>query len=396
MELAESFLQPYVTMARRRGWFLRSAFDLKTPLTLDDHGKQLEDEWNSWIELETRKRLVFFYFLHGTRQSISLFTNPLVSYAELGLPLPADRDIWLAPTAIAWKSAYLGRSQSRATSLADLLHDVDLLAEPQASFDPTIASEVALSAAWGLIWDYRQACSITKGQSTQWSSSDLLLSSRLTELNKLLECIAISAPSSPMIKVLLELLRMHLYVHLEEVHVFAGAEGHEEARRVYPQLQEWAKTAGARQAATHAAQVVAAARKMGQGCLRDFWAIAVYQAGLTLWSYGVLYNSAVVTADTGSGPSPPVRKRTENIAVLDGPHSSGVQRFIALNRGQGAIGSAAIGQADSRHVLLSDPDAIMGVLIELFKVNHRSQQSLPPLVSNLTSLMEGLQTAVTG
>ncbi|KAF1352590.1 hypothetical protein BDV97DRAFT_349879 [Delphinella strobiligena] len=396
MEMAESFLQPYVTMARRRGWFLRSAYDLETALTLDDHGKQLEDKWNAWIELETRKRLVFFYFLHGTRQSLSLLTNPLVSYAELGLPLPADRSLWLAPSAIAWKNAYLGRSQSRATSLADLLHDVDLLAESQTSFDPMIASEVVLSAAWGLIWDYRQTCSITKGQSTQWSSSDLLLSSRLAELNKLLECIAISAPSCPMIKMLLELLRMHLYVPLDEVHVFAGADGHEEARRVYPQLQEWAKTSGAREAAAHAAQVVAAARKMGQSCLRDFWAIAVYQAGLTLWSYGVIYNSTVVTAGTESGPSPSVRKRTESIAVLDGPHSSGVQRFIALNRGQGAIGGTAVEQANSHHVLLSDPGAVMGVLVELFKVNHRSQQSLPPLVSNLTSLMEGLQTAVTG
>lgn len=398
MELSESFLQPFMTMIRRRGWFLRSAYPSISP-SAEDEGSVLEDKWLAWIDQECRKRLVFFYYLHAIRQSISLFTNPLVSYAEMGLPLPAGRDLWLASSANQWKASYLSRADAcaRLPSLADLLHDVDLLADPHALFNIRLSSEILLGAAWVLIWDYRQVCSIMRGQHTQWSTSSLVLTSRLAELTKLLDCIRISAPTDPQTTLFLELLLMHVHVPLEEVHLLAGAEGHEEARRVYPQLQEWAKTSAAREAVSHAAQLVAAARKVGQGCLRDFWAIAVYQAALTLWSYGVISNAAA-TDNTSAigGPSPIAAKRKETVFVLDGDDRSGTQRFIALNRGQGAINGSMGDKAGQSTVPLSEPGAVMGLLIDLFRMNHKTLSSLPPLVSNLASLMEGLQAAVTG
>ena len=188
---------------------------------------------------------------------------------------------------------------------------------------------------------------------------------------------------------------MHLHVSLEEVHRFTGAEGHEEARRVYPILQEWAKTSDSRDAVSRAAQIVAAAKQIGAGYLRDFYAIVLYQAGLTLWSFGVLSNAAntVMSPDgtVKSGSPPGLQKRVGNVAVLDGTDSSAVQRFIAMNRGQSAITSRT-----GSYTLLSDPGSVMGVLIDIFETNHKAQHSLPPLVSNLTSLMEGLRTAVSG
>lgn len=191
---------------------------------------------------------------------------------------------------------------------------------------------------------------------------------------------------------------MHLYVSLEEVHLFAGAEGHDEARRVYPLLHDWAATPGAREAVSHAAQIVAAARRMNQGCLRDFFAIALYQAGLTLWSYGVISNAAVAATglDTTTGRSfLSSTRRDDSVALLDGPSSSAVQRFVALNKGQGAISGALNDLGVISTVLLSEPGAVMGVLMEIFRINHKMQQSLPPLVFNLTLLMEGLRTAIT-
>lgn len=366
----------------------------------DDQEKELEEKWEMWIEQESRKRLVFSYFIHATRQSISLFTNPLISYAELGLPLPCVKDLWLAPSAAQWRTTYLAiaSDSTRTPSLIDLLQDIDILAEPRALFDATQSSQILLGAAWGLIWDYRQLCSITRGHNTQWSNSHLLLSSRLAELTKLLDCIRISSPSAPAIILSVELLRMHLHVSLEEVHLFAGAEGHDEARRVYPLLHDWAATPGAREAVSHAAQIVAAARRMHQGCLRDFFAIALYQAGLTLWSYGVISNAAVAATglDTTTGRSfLSSTRRDDSVALLDGPSSSAVQRFVALNKGQGAISGALNDLGVISTVLLSEPGAVMGVLMEIFRINHKMQQSLPPLVFNLTLLMEGLRTAIT-
>lgn len=81
MELAESFLQPWATMIRRAGWFGRK-YENIVPRP-EDEGKELEDKWRRWVELETHKRLVFFLFRHDAHMSITLFLNPNISYAEL-------------------------------------------------------------------------------------------------------------------------------------------------------------------------------------------------------------------------------------------------------------------------------------------------------------------------
>ncbi|KAL1305022.1 hypothetical protein AAFC00_003922 [Neodothiora populina] len=394
MELSESFLQPYLTMIRRRGWFLRSAYPDITPLSSDE-GSRLEEKWSAWVSQESRKRLVFSFYLHAVRQSISLFTNPLISYAEMGLPLPAVSDLWLAPSASQWKVKLLSTSDA-TPSLVDVLHDVDILADSGTRFSTVLSSELILGSAWGLVWEYRQICSVMRGKHTQWSTSSLVLSSRLTELSKLLECIRISAPTDPKTTLFVELLLMHLYVPLEEVHLFAGAEGYEEARRVFPQLEDWAKTSASREAVFHAAQLVSAARNMGQGCLRDFWAIAVYQAALTMWTYGVITSSGDSDPDGNArsiATPTSAPKRADSIAVLDSNGSSGSQRFIAMNRGQGAITGYSNNERKGM-VLLSDPSAIMKALVELLEANHKMQHLLPPLVTNLASLMNGLQVAV--
>lgn len=281
MEPAESFLYPHVTMARRRRWFLCSVYDAILA-SADDHSDHLENKWRAWVEQETWKHLVFSFFLHATRQSISLFTNPLISYAELRLPLPAPRELWYTPSAERWKATCLRffARKSKTASLIDLLNDVGFLANLQASFDASFAAEILISTVWGFVWEYRQMHSTISGQPLQWNHSSLVLSSRLTELLKMINLVQISAPASPVVDLHISLLRMHLYVPLEEIHLLAGAEGHKEARRVYLQLEIWASNANAREAVLHAALVIAAARKIDQGCLRDFWAIAVYQAGL--------------------------------------------------------------------------------------------------------------------
>lgn len=287
MEIAESFLQPYLTMCRRRGWFRRSAYEAIVPYSTDV-GKVLEDKWHAWAKQEMRKRLVFYLFEYDTRQSITLFTNPLISYAELGLPLPEAGSLWLAATAEKWKQTYmsLDHNKQREPSLTDLLQDVELLGEGHDMFDETTASQALLSAAWRLIWEYRQMCSISRGHASSWSNSNLLLSSRLTELTKLLDCVKMSSHANVAMTLSLELLLMHLHISLEEMHLFAGAEGHSEARRVFPLLQEWAKSSSARQGIYHAAQIVAAARKIPTGCLRDFHAIVLYQVGcISHYSY---------------------------------------------------------------------------------------------------------------
>jgi hypothetical protein len=396
-------------MCRRRGWFRRSAYEAIVPYSTDV-GKVLEDKWHAWAKQEMRKRLVFYLFEYDTRQSITLFTNPLISYAELGLPLPEAGSLWMAATAEKWKQTYmsLDHNKQREPSLTDLLQDVELLGEGHDMFDETTASQALLSAAWRLIWEYRQMCSISRGHASSWSNSNLLLSSRLTELTKLLDCVKMSSHANVAMTLSLELLLMHLHISLEEMHLFAGAEGHTEARRVFPLLQEWAKSSSARQGVYHAAQIVAAARKIPTGCLRDFHAVVLYQvrirqctyhlrikltpsqAGLALWSYGVISNVALTESALDSIGN---ARRGENIAMLEETDSNGAQRFINLNKGQAAI-KKTVGDPSGSHVLLSDPGTVMGVLMDVFRMNGRPSRSAPPLVENLLELMEGLRLAV--
>lgn len=280
--------------------------------------------------------------------------------------------------------------------MIDLLQNFDLFVEHRDLFDSTVATQALLSAVWGLVWEYRQLSSITKVSPNQWNSGTLLLSSRLTELKRLLECIRMGSSDSFINNLFLELLSMHLHMSLEEVHLFAGVEGQEEAKRVYPNLREWVKTPGARQAMWHAGQLVRYAREVP--VLRDFAAVAVYQAGLAFWTYGVISNATVGTWDTtpggGGGGGGSDGRGADETVTLNELGTQAAQRFIALNRGKPAIVS---GVGESRtQALLSDPAAVMDALMDLLMANHKSRQARPPLVANLLELMRGLKGAVVG
>jgi len=379
MELAESFLQPWTTMIRRAGWFGRK-YEIIVPQP-EDEGQVLQEKWRKWVEMETHKRLVFFLFRHDAHMSITLSLNPNISYAELSLPLPHSAQLWQAKTAEAWKAAMLKLPHHQLPSVLDLLQNIDRYVESRDLFDVEIATYALLSATWGLVREYRQQMSITAASPNQWCNGTLLLSSRLTELKRLLECLRIGAPDTPSIRVFLETLSMHLHMSLEDVHLFAGVEGHEEAKRVFPSLREWVRTSSARQAVWHAGQITRYA-KLIPG-LATFNAVAVYHAALGFWSYGVM----LAATDTASES-----KSAEAVVCLNGTDESAAQRFIALNRGRAAI-TVAKPEGGENIALLGNPGEVMQGLITLMRSSHkvRPPQSRPPLVENLLELMSGLK-----
>ncbi|TKX22927.1 fungal specific transcription factor domain-containing protein 36 [Elsinoe australis] len=414
MELSESFMQPWTTMVRRGGWFGRK-YELVVP-DQDDIGDVLEEKWHKWIEEESRKRLCYHLFVHDTAASMSLFINPIISFAELSLPLPQPPILWAAKSAEAWKQAYynLRDPHTHPPSTLDLLNNIDLYCAPQTNYDRTTATYAILSATWRLVWDYRQNCAITKSIPNQWNNGTLLLSSRLEELKRLLECLRIGASHShptnpshshphqhhahpfplPPPKTLstaesdlstllfLDALSLHLHAPVEDIHTFAGVEGHEEAKRIYPSLRTWAGTSGARQSVWHAAQLFRYARCIE--AINGFDAVVVYQASLVVWSYGVIsnavstpapgqtpresghgyssstggfggsvstpYGGAMPTGTSGmdgygggaNGTGFPWQK--EEVVILDDAGSDAAgKRFVAMNRGRPAISAFAGG-----------------------------------------------------
>jgi hypothetical protein len=404
MEMAESFAQPVITMMRRAGHFRRSKHQPIVPHPLDD-GEALETKWLNWVEAESFKRLAFHLFINDAQTSMSLVIPPLVSYAELTLEFPESRALWLSKNANDWKNLYLAkRSGERLPHLAQCIHDVTPLSKSQNAVDLQMSILIILYGIWTLIWEYRQLNSVSKLQSPEhrWNGG-LMSSSWHQELCQILYHFRMHASEwengmKPEAILIQERSLMNLHVSFEDVQLFAGKEGEEEARRAYPLLKQWAETRESRQAVWHAGQVLKAAAECHPKQLRDFPAIALYHASLAFWAYAV-----VSRPSTSARRQPLPASRSQHTAAddeivwLDGEDGPYVQRFIAVDRGTPVIcdwtkGSNA-GQRE-KYAALSDVKAVMDIIIAILRQNGKGDDRMsPPLVKNLSQLMRDLSNA---
>lgn len=88
MEIAESFLQPLVTMIRRGGRLRRSTWKDIAP-SVEDEGSALEAKWQEWVHQESYLRLIYRVFELDRQSSMALLKPPLMSYSEMHVPLPS-------------------------------------------------------------------------------------------------------------------------------------------------------------------------------------------------------------------------------------------------------------------------------------------------------------------
>jgi len=373
MEIAESFLQPLMTMLRRGGRFRRSTWKEISP-SPDDQGSVLESKWLSWVSQESFLRLVHRAFEFDRQSSMALLKPPLISYAEMQLPLPSANTLWQAKNAATWKMAYLEMASvttkrpSATECLLNLEHQVH-----------DYANSTYLHMMWGPIWEYRQMCALTSRSQSQPTNS-LILSSRYQELTKQLEDFRLSTPPmSKSVEITLEIMLVHLNAPLDDIQLFAGIEGQEEARGAYVGLRDWAKTPSARQALWHAGQILRAAEVLPKALLSNFNAIAVYHAGLILWVYGILKRSIT----TEQGP-------VDTAVVLNGDDLLSARKFITLDRGIPAIKSSG----SQNPTQLTDVCGVMDSLTQLLLAHHDASEPSPPLVGNLVQLLEGLRSAI--
>lgn len=329
---------------------------------------------------------------------MTTLTNPCLSYSELTLPLPEARELWFARSAEEWKREYMARNAGqlkRPPSLADLLHDVHLLTQSHARLDVQFSVYILLCGFWAMILEYRQLSSVHKCRThtnSLGANHGLLLNSRHQQLVKDLQSFQLMAGEweamSAREHLLFHLLMMNLHVSIDDVQLFLGKEGEDQARRVYPTLQQWITSSEARSAVWHASQVLHHAQHFPPGHLKDFHAVAVHHAAITLWTFGVvtqanrreylssLYGAAVV--------------------YLDGADLLAVDRFIEFERGRPLIkGPATPGAAGAQEVPLHDPRACMDAAQAILRANFIMQglKGIPPIVENLIQLIEQLGSA---
>ncbi|KJZ79034.1 hypothetical protein HIM_01807 [Hirsutella minnesotensis 3608] len=394
MEIAECHLVIPVTMMRYRGKFQRSRYPI-TVVDPSDQGQVLEEKWKAWVEREQWKRLVFHCYVREAQTSMMTLTNPCLSYSELTLPLPEARELWFAKDATEWKSRYLERNggqNKRPPSVGDLFHDIHLLTQNHTRLDVQYSISIFLHGFWALILEYRQLSSVHRTRSYANSlggNPNLLLSSRHQELVKDLQSFQLITAGwqdmSAREYLLLNLLMLNLHVSLDDMQLFSGKEGEDQARRIYPVLQQWAASAESRSAVWCAAQVLRYAKVFPRDHLKDFYAVAVHHAALALWTYGV-----VVRANRGRAAA--VTQYGTEAIYLDGSDSIAIQRFIGFDQGRPLIkGLGQQGAVTEASVL--NPRACMEVAQDVLRSNFARGQELPQIVENLCQIIRQLGNA---
>ncbi|KAG6048031.1 hypothetical protein E4U17_007307 [Claviceps sp. LM77 group G4] len=394
MEIAECHLVIPVTMMRYRGKFQRASYPV---LNVDsaDEGDVLQEKWRTWIEREQWKRLVFHCYLREAQASMTTLTNPCLSYAELTLPLPEARELWFANTAEEWKAQYLERTAGhtkRPPSIGDLFHDVHLLTENNARLDTQFSISIFLHGFWALILEYSQLSSVHKSRSYANSlggDPNFLLSSRHQELVKDLQSFHLIAANwqdmSPREHLLLNLLMMNLHISIDDLQLFLGKEGEDQARRVYPLLQQWITTSEARSSVWCASQVLRYAGLFPPSHLKDFYAVAVHHASITLWTYGVVTRANRRQYVSSQWAVEPV--------YLDSEDSNAIQRFIGLEQGRPLIKGPIVG-GRTQEASLHDPHACMSIAEDTLRVNFaQASEGMPSIVENLMRLIKQLGNA---
>lgn len=431
IEITESFLQAPLTMLRRAGKFKSSGYhdDVSSspmaPLRHDPalNGPELVEQWQCWVHQESYKRTAFRLLTHDTNSSMCLLVNPLLSYAEVSLPLPCAPSIWAATSHHRWKALLLQthlnlqahQTQPPPQTIADFADDpgayVDSDSSP--SFDVALTNQAFLSYAWSLCWEYTQLSSLCRSTTRRWSA--LILSSRQDEILKLLHHFRVVAEDASTAtgtsdvqsaRMKLEHILLHMHAPLEEIQTFAGMEGPEQAAGAHAVIVVWAASQAARTAVWHASQVVLVARRIARGALQGPLAFSLYHAGLVLWTY------ALVSGGQPDAQRQRPRNAEATVFLDEDGESMALQRFTQLGAGRpcfrssvphnaaAAAAAASAEQDDSSHrgleaaaeeeVFLEEPDKVMSALVQVLYSNHRGLPR-PHLADRLIQLMETLQ-----
>lgn len=385
MEIAESNLQPLVTMVRRSGRYRRKAFT--PPPLLEDDEKTLESKWRVWVEAESFKRLAFHILIHDAQASICLLTRPLVSYTEVALDLPYSLDLWRAKTALEWRDLWLRKLPNISTRLPSLMHcihDIEPVSKVQDCIDLQFSTLVILHGIWSLVAEYRQL-ELVLGENLTSTSRRHELLQILDHFSIRVSCFDGGIPQET--RILQELIMMNLHVSFEELQLFAGKEGPEEAHRVYPLLQRWFDSRRSREAIYYAGQILRAADLDPPNQLRDFYVVALYHSALCFWVYGM--------CSMGSSRWNQMQDHhlmggeiVEPLIWLNEEKTAETQRFFDTCCGIPMIGEGGDG------CRVDNPKAVMKTIIDIMERNcSHGNNVVPPLVENLSQLMRDLGNA---
>ncbi|TGO17554.1 hypothetical protein BTUL_0016g00170 [Botrytis tulipae] len=364
MELSKKFSGVLINMLRVGGRFRRNAYSSIAPISTDV-GDILDKKWRAWVEQESFKRLVYHMHIHCVQESFMASTaGSQLSPSELVLPLPESRELWLAPSAILWKQAFVQlqlSAQGKVPSIIECIANPSTTRLFPQTCDRGFASQAQVYAIASLVI---QALGVgyNTGGSEEIAAWNLLR----------------------------ELTGMYLYISFNQLELFAGQEGPEEAQAVYPTLHTWFQSESSRHAVWHAGQVLRHMRAIPIDALHIFHALACYHASLCLCIYGIISKRS-----TSQATSPAPTSMETSVLLVDREETFSTRRWIQLGFGTLVIStsptSSDMSAQSEETTARSSATITMNLAIEVIRKKFRELLDIEPrLVGNIYRLMQSI------
>ncbi|KAL4798793.1 hypothetical protein BDV19DRAFT_402143 [Aspergillus venezuelensis] len=418
MELSESIRNAVIVMLRRRGRFDGAGYP-RIRVHPTDTGQELEDTWRRWVQEEATKRLVYRLWQLDIQCSIVLMGPPLISYAELSLPLPASPVLWNAPNAERWRDAcYLQEKECQSiVTLTECIVNMDLLERHHEHVDLKLSCPAVIQAIWGLTWEYRQMDQIykSKPEASQLAlsgSARLLMGSRYQQLTEMLESFNLAYQNVETSFLYLNITFMHLHIpmSLEELQVFAiklEQTGDVKRHQISPTLEVWASSKAGRTAMYYAARILSGSRACPRSRMRGLEAVSLYQATLVLWAHAYVVGKAAgnhVNFNAASSLNEPAWLDADEIG--NEYENENIQRFISFGRGRPMLRGEMLSSDTANNIAtlninLCDPSAVISTAIRILCDSHCERghspdnSCQPPLVERLVGALQKLLEVTT-
>ncbi|KAI6760321.1 hypothetical protein HG530_009181 [Fusarium avenaceum] len=400
-EIACSFMQPGYTMLFQAGAFSPPEQEV---VDLNQGPQELDTVWKSWAMKESLKRLAIRAFIHDSQVSMAYFQAPTISYAELNMTVPYPPSVWCAESSKGWRQDFLRcNSGSRRLLMTEVFADVTVLDTCSGEVGLQLCCFAAIHALANQVWDLQQQFGLLfAAPEAKRHRMDSWCKSRQRDLYHDLMTIRMYCErrvAHHEISFLLEYVMMALHAPMAFIQRSTGKEGESEARRVAPVVSEWRQSSAARVAIWHAGQVLRRALEFPPTTLQNFYAVATYHAGLTLWTYSTLGNRSLTQAEIVSSDRSSRNSSTDNSSttpvMLDGEENDDVRAFCTLGHGTPGLSHPAYAGVKGAFITLADSMLTMQLAADTLLGNLLSTDHASPLlVGNLIDLMEDLGSLI--
>ena len=332
--------------------------------------------------------------------------SPCFYSTEIAFELPAARALWDATDPANWRMAYLSSAEGRESpkrTLLNVIQDPAILLSVVHEYDCELSLFTALHCLWPQLAAFLDASPVQRaspssrksGQNNWWMEAQRQdLYKKLTDIRNTFEAMRVLTGEA---YVICELFMMALFVSFVDIQKLAGRFGLRESRLTIPNLRAWSDSDEPRYAMWHAGQVLKAATLIKPNQLRGFYAIAVYQACLTL-ALPFLLDTVGLASTTGSpdpdGDVPSTSRQTRdmvgdvqqaNLVILNRQETMQVKSYLLT--GQGLPALLHRGEVE----VLSNVELIPTIIADIFENNHSATSDLlPPLLEKLVALVRDL------